>query len=482
MCKDSGGIAMSIDFQFAPKPQVAESNPPAIAPPATNVEQGSEWLTILEGLFQIEPEISPQADEAVPSQPVVEINSLVPPAAITFLAAFFAKESLANSSGVSSAVEPEDSANSETAEFVAELNSRGTKVWPDEPSLDGQFDLVPELWELLPSSGPIVGSSVVTEVRPDLLRSDPHSDCDAPTTSPAGTAPPDEMAPNAARGNNREIASAVFSMNSPTAGDEIPPELTRPDAALIAFAEKEAPALPVHGVSPSQGFESESREQSENRDGKPSEEMETIPEENASKAGDVAKSVGADARFSLVGHRHLEPTGARSVENRSSLVSFATEVDAAMAGPEVQTRPGTVSLDLRISQGDLGLPEDSSAGELRLQLRQRGDEIQMRIHGTGEGIAGRAQQEWTGLVERLRPLGLDAERASFVALHPSQETEVRPLHPIETMQGEGNGNTEADGQRRQHDRDQRQEQQRNHQERARRQNDMKSRFSSFLNW
>ena len=482
MCKDSGGIAMSIDFQFAPKPQVAESNPPATAPPATNVEQGSEWLTILECLFQIEPEISPQAGEAVPSEPVAEINSLAPPAAITFLAAFFPKESLANSSGVSSAVEPEDSKNLETAEFVAEVDSRGTKAWPDEPSLGGQFDLVPELWELSPSSGPIVASSLAIEVRPDLLVGDSHSDRDAPTTSPAGIAPPKEMAPNAARWNNREIASAVFYMNSATAGDETPPEFTRPDAALIAFAEKDAPALPVHGLSPSQGFESESREQSENRDGKPSEEMETIPEENAAKAGDVAESVGADARLSLVGHRHLQPTGSRSVENRSSLVSFATEVDAAMAGSEVQTRPSAVSLDLRISQGDLGLPEDSLAGELRLQLRQRGDEIQMRIHGTGEGIAGRAQQEWTGLVERLRPLGLEAERAQFVALHPSQEIEVRPLNPIETMQGEGNGNTEADGQRRQHDRDQRQEQQRNHQERARRQRDMKSRFSSFLNW
>ncbi len=79
---------MSIDLQFAPTPRVADSNAPSTTPSTRDVEQGSEWLTILECLFQTEPERSNPDEMAAPKEPTAEIASPVPPSAIAFLAAF----------------------------------------------------------------------------------------------------------------------------------------------------------------------------------------------------------------------------------------------------------------------------------------------------------------------------------------------------------------------------------------------------------
>ena len=479
MCKVSGGIAMSIDLQFAPTPRVADSNAPSTTPSTRDVEQGSEWLTILECLFQTEPERSNPDEMAAPKEPTAEIASPVPPLAIAFLAAFRIKESPANSSPIDSIAEPKEENNPGSAEFIVGQDSRQPEAFLNQAGAEGGFELSPEHWELVPMSVPTPPPSLDTPPQP--FRIERPSKDDAPNEHRIEITARGPMRSVAEATNDRQIASAVFSITSPRMDDEsssVQPEVV----ALGGIADEDASLPRMRVGNAFEGSESEAEEQAQEREGKPSKEVETLLEASSTRAGDDSDASGTPAGFFPVGNRHSQESGTRSIENRSSPVSFATEVDGAMADPGEATRSSPVNLDLRISHGDLGLPNDSGAGGVRLQLRQRGDEIQMRLHGTGEGLASLAQSEWAGLTERLRPQGIEAEKVHFAAIHTSPEPEARPLQSTESMQGEGSGNTNADGQRRQHERDQRQEQQRIHQERTRRQGEMEGRFSNFLNW
>ena len=481
MCKVAGGIAMSIDLHLAPTPRVADSSAPLTTPPTRDVEKGSEWLTILDGLFQTEPEMSTPDEVAAPNEPTAEIASPVPPSAIAFLAAFLIKESPANSSPIDSLAEPKKEINPESAEFIVEPGSPEPEALRDKTGANGGFELSAEHWELVPMSVPTLPPSLDTPAQPVRIERLPENE--ARNEHPMEISARGPMLSVAEATNDRQIASAVFSLTPPRMDEESSSAPAQPEAASLGGIADEDATLPrIRVGNPSEGSQTETQEQPKGREGKPSKEAETLLEGNSARPGDASDASGTNTGFFPVGHRHSQESGTRSIENRSAPVSFATEVDAAMAGPGEATRSSPVNLDLRISQGDLGLPNDSGAGEVRLQLRQRGEEIQMRLQGTGEGLASRAQSEWAGLTERLRPQGIEAEKVRFAAIHTSPEPEIRPLQSIEAMQGEGSGNTNADGQRRQHERDQRQEQQRNHQERTRRQSETKSRFSNFLNW
>ena len=470
MCRDRCGLAMSIDLQFSPTLNIVGSNAGAATSPVGDTVEGSDWVSILEEVFQNEPEVATPSEEATPTEPPAETISPVPLSAIAFLAAYFSKEPVAQSDLAESVAEHKDEKNSVSGEIVSESDSQPAEAPSDVRGPKGEFDLSPNHWEPVTTTVPTPVAPA--EVRSDLLKVDNPPKTDGPIEYPLGTASRASLVQVPEMRSDSQIVSATFSVTTEVLGDKA----SIPDAGpLVAVADARV-------ASWSRGLQSETREQPGDRDDKHTKEPEAIPEDDPIKTGDISEPVGVSATFSQVGHRHFHETGSRSIESRALPVSFATEVDAAMAERGQPTRPSLVNLDLRISHGDLGLPDDSGAGELRLQLRQRGEEIQMRVHGTGEGMASRAQSEWAGLVERLRPQGLEAERTHFTAIHVSREPEVRPLTRIDAMPGEGNGNTDADGQRRSEERDQRQEQQRNHLERTRRQSEMKSRFSSFLNW
>ncbi len=461
---------MSIDLQFPSIPQVANSHSVATTARVGDTVEGSDWQSILDELFQIEPEVATPSEEATSVEPLRETSSPVPLSAIAFLASFLSKEALAKSNLADSVVEPNADKNSVDDEITSESESQPTAALSELPASEGELDLSPNLWEQVPTAVPTL--VLPPEVRSDFLTVDNPPRVQGPDEYPTGIASRPSLVHVPEMRSDSQIVSAVFSVKTEALGDEA----SRPDSdPLVALAD-------VGLASRSQRPQSETREQPDDRDGKHTNEPEAITEDDAIKTGDVSEPTGGSAGFSQVGHRQIQESGSRSIGSRSPPVSFATEVDAAMADSGEPTRPSPVNLDLRISHGDLGLPDDSGAGELRLQLRQRGEEIQMRLQGTGEGMASRAQSEWAGLVERLKPQGLEAERTHFTAIQGSRESEVRPLHAIETMHGEGNENTDADGQRRSQERDHRQEQQRNHEERVRRQSELKTRFSRFLNW
>jgi len=472
---------MSIDLQFVPASKVTRSpNPLSTVPTSGDSAQGAEWRTILEDLFQSEPEISADGEEVVPREPLLETSPSTPLLAIEFIASFFSKEALDKSSRCESTVEPKNDEDTACSEIVAKSCFLPSENSVDPPDSVGEFELSPNLWEFVPLT--VLTSTPSVGIPEDSPQSELPSRVDSPDVSPQGNPLLPLSGPASEKRSDPQIVSAVFTIKTVDGSDDISRRPAQPDTeALVLAADEVGSGVPVRVDPRSQESPSESGENRECRDENPSKNKDVIPEDSAPPSGEASETVGGNVGFSGVAHRQPDDTRNRSTEARLSTVSFVSQVDAAMADPGEPTRPSSINLDLRISQGDLGLPDDSGAGELRLQLRQRGEEIQMRVHGTGEGVGTRAESEWAGLVERLRPQGLEAERSHFAVIPVSREPDVRPLHAVETMQREGSGNCDADGQRRQHQRDQRQEQHRNHQERGCSENETKNQFSSFLN-
>jgi len=471
---------MSIDLQFAPAPKVTEPSPASTVLNSGDAAQGSDWRTILEGLFQNEPQISTDGEEMVPSEPLLETSPPPPLSAIAFLASFFSKQALDKSSLFESTVELQNDEDPVCPDIVAEPCFLPTETASDPPSSMGEFELSPNLWEFVPLIvlTPIPSVAIPEDSRHNQL----PSRVDLLDQTPLGTPllPPSGPAPE--KRGDTQIVSAVFTIKTVDGSEDTSRRPAQPDPeAVVQAADEVASGVPVLVGLRSQESSSESREDRNARDEKPDENKDVIPEDSEPPSGEALETSGGNVGFSAVPSRQLHDNWNRSSQARSSTVSFGSQVDAAIADPGEPTRPSSISLDIRISQGDFGLPDDSGAGELRLQLRQRGEEVQMRVHGTGESVGSRAQSEWTGLVERLRPQGLEAERSHFAVIPVSREPDVRPLHAVETMEREGSGNSDADGQRRQHERDQRQEQHRNHQERGCSENETKNQFSSFLN-
>jgi len=471
---------MSIDLQFAPAPKVTEPSPASAVLTSGDGAQGSEWRTILEGLFQSEPDISAVGEEVVPSEPLSETGPPTSLSAIAFLASFFSKEALEKSGRFESTVEPENDEDTASSEVVPKRCFLPTENSAAPTSSLGEFDLSPNLWEFVPRT--VLTPTPSVAIPEDIRHNELSSRVDLPNHSPQSILQLPLSSPALEKRGDPQIVSAVFTIKTVDGSDDTARGSAPPDTeAVVQAADEVTAGVPVRVGPRLQESSSESRENRGARDEKPSRNKDVIPEDSAPPSAESLEASGGNAGFSAAPPRQIHDTGNRSTEARFSTVSFVSQVDAAMADPGEPTRPSCINLDLRISQGDLGLPDDSGAGELRLQLRQRGEEIQMRVHGTGEGVASRAQSAWTGLVERLRPQGLEAERFHFAVMPVSHEPDVHPLHAVETMQPEASGNSDADAQRRQDERDQQQEQHRNHQERVRRENETKNRFNSFLN-
>ncbi len=470
---------MSIELQFAPTPKVTEPNPAPSELTSDGDAQGSEWRTILEGLFQSEPEIATDGEDVVPGEPSSEPSPTTPLSAIAFLASFFSKEAPNKLSLFGSTVEPQNDEGTAGSEIGAEPSFLPTEAPSDPPSSSEEFELAPNQWEFVPvtilTPAPFVAISERSphnEIPSSVGKAD-QSPYGTHSPAPSGSAPDKRGDP--------QIVSAVFTIKTGDAGADTSGRPTPPNnETVLPAADEIASAVPVRLGGWSQETPTESGEKQEARDELQGRNQDVLPEDTAPAAGEALEVIGGNLGFSTQPLLHPGNTRNRTTEARLSTLSFVSQVDAAMADPVEPARLSSINLDLRISRGDLGLPADLVAGELRLQLRQRGEEIQMRVHGSGEGISSRAQSGWAGLVERLRPQGLETERTHFAVIPVSRDPHPSPPNAVETMQREGSGNSDAEGQRRQHDRDQRQEQHRNQQERARRENETKIRFSSFL--
>lgn len=344
--------------------------------------------------------------------------------------------------------------------------------WPERPlgTDEAIMTLVPlsgSVWEVIPSVTTPTSQDQSVPLMSELRPSDPGRDAATPSE---GLGPFLAMSPKSHKESDKPIISAVFSLA------EVSPTGTRQ-------SEDSAPQRSI-AQSPRLTDESESgeisnarpvqlRSEDQGEDGDPGSGAEPDSQQNHSSRAPQSQTeieLTGQNRVINSGPMHvsrlIEPVANGAITHRAESSTLSAEIENAMITQREPAAQTPVQLDLRITEADLGISSTGVPSEVRLQLRQRGEDVLMKIEGSGEGLGLRAQTEWTNLASRLRPEGLEAERVLFAPVQTGADREVTRPSQIASTPGEGSRANDEYRQPRDQANEQRQQQQRQQHQRA----------------
>jgi hypothetical protein len=461
---------MGIELSLASSAGPPEATPPPQVQPTSELLV-SEWTSILSFLFQIEqpeetaPEPSVNSDSPVVSGAPVSLDRMFFWAGLqTYVPPVLIEEPIAPNklNGIEPGV---PLGEAEDEEVSGQLAGDG----------DG-FELTACEWTIVPTSvqptpQPAVLPITISE---GDLSDHPVSADPVPTLRDAASAPP----PRDPTLRGPVAVEAVFQVQPATS--ETPPRytsnLSRRDDTLPTAAPRlwngetlklegeqaEEFVVPQHGL----GHSSAKEPSDENQRGSQDETGGESPPENRDSAEPRATMPGSD--HGLLAIPVPAHTRAARAEDNTEVIpqeQFRQSIEDSLNISSPERRAAPLQFQLRISPDDFGAPNRENAGEVRLNLFQRGDEILMKIQGGGEPLAMRAQSEWEGLVERLKPHGVEATSSAFSSEQARREGEpVRTSMPEEAVpdaaanQGEEQRRFGQDQQQQHHQRQQRQRQ------------------------
>lgn len=404
---------MGIELSFA-----SSAGPPetTTASRAQRVDETavSEWTSILGFLFQIEQPAEESPEPPVDSDPQSFTGTFVPTDGNQFWAAFLAKVPT-----IISGEAPVPSGSTETESFVLGGITDDTAI-PEQNHEEGDgFELSTCDWTILSSPMPV-----------PLLHASPLSgssgavsfDDNAPTTLEQ---PPQSHVPQgpnpAGLPEGPTTVEAVFQMQNPAsepAKRNVPNPGTRegtwaaigpeqPEGQQMEPGQQRTKAFgdPKQGRNRSLSVETEDQ----GRHGAPGGDGGDSPPRQEESAPPTEQMNLADrGLLSVPSHSYVRANASREAEGAFSPETLRQAIDESMNISIPDKRASPLQFHLRISPDDFGTPNTGSGSDVRLNLIQRGDEILIKIQGGGEPLAIRAQSEWEGLVERLKPHGLEA--------------------------------------------------------------------------
>jgi hypothetical protein len=323
------------------------------------------------------------------------------------------------------------------------------------------------VWEVIPSVTTPTNQYQSVPLLSKLPPSDPVRDAATPSE---GLGPSLPASPKSHKESDKPIVSAVFSLA------EVSPTSTRQsdDSALqgpIAQSPRLTDESESGEISSPRPVQLRSEDQGE--DGDPESGAESDSQQNHSSR---APQFQTETEFTgpnrvidsgpMHVSRLMEPRANGAITHRAESSTLSAEIENAMITQREPTGQTPVHLDLRITEADLGISSTGVPSEVRLQLRQRGEDVLMKVQGSGEDLGLRAQTEWTNLTNRLRPEGLEAERVLFAPVQAGVDREVTRPSQIASTPGEGSRANDEGRQPRDQANEQRQQQQRQQHQRA----------------
>ncbi len=415
---------MGIELSLASSAGPPEAAPPPQVQPTSELLV-SEWTSILSFLFQTE---QPEEPAPEPSE-----NADSPPASGTFVSPdrtflWAAFQTYAPPVVIEDPIAPNTLSDIEAGVPLGELEVEEVpeQVAGNGDDDDDGFELSASEWTIVPASVLPTPQPAITPIRTsdEDLPDPPVSADPAPTLRDAAPVGP----PRDPRLRGPVAMEAVFQVQ-PNPSEAPPPQtsnLSRGDDTLppveprqwngetqkLKRDQAEEVVLPQHGLGHSSGKELRDETQRGSQD----ETGGDRPPENRDGAQPRAALPGSDHGLSAAPaptYSNAARTGDNTEVTPPEQFRQSIEESLNISSPEKRASP--LQFQLRISPNDFGAPNRESAGEVRLNLFQRGDEILMKIQGGGEPVAMRAQSEWESLVERLKPHGVEATSSAFSA-------------------------------------------------------------------
>jgi len=432
---------MGIELSLASTAGAPETTLPPKAPRAGEPPV-SEWTSILGFLFQIE---QPAGTEPEPStisdSPSNTVTSALPDRAHLWAGLIAHLPAVLPSNEIVSS----EATDGEPGISLGETDTNTKEVSEGVDAGGGGFELSAAEWTMVPAP---VQATHQPSAQPIPGSTEDESSHLAPTYSPPKEHTPNSLCPVLAPApRDAATVEAVFQVelaaSEPPARD--PSELIVGDGTRLTgrpelFADRRPVAADQEEfefIDPKliQRHSLSVHPDARSQHGSPDESGGEPKSENQESSPPIEQSTGTDRGVLPVpSHPHLgadkaeDPTKELPREQFRQLMADSFRVHV----PERRSSP--LQFQVRISPSDLGTATAENAGEVRLNLFQRGDEILMRIHGGGEPFAVRAASEWESLVERLKPHGLDATAKAFPAEFGKRDGEPRtPAMPEQAV-------------------------------------------------
>lgn len=149
----------------------------------------------------------------------------------------------------------------------------------------------------------------------------------------------------------------------------------------------------------------------------------------------TSRELHALTDFHVVAHASSAGGSTQIQDTAVSADVSGSAIADAMAGAEAPSPRPKAQLDIQLSAKDLGIATGSPAPELRLQLRQRGDEVSVRISAADPAVAADVQTQWTGLVDKLQNEGLELEQFRFSSIQQARSSEEWAANRPEASHG-----------------------------------------------
>jgi hypothetical protein len=420
---------MEIDLSLASFVNPQETAAPAKGQP---IGQGavSEWTSILGFLFQIDQPMEGDVEPAINPASQPPRADVEPTEAARFWAGFLAHQSTTLVQQM----------------VVAEpVVATGEAILPEmaepTPESDDGLELSSSDWTILATPIPLPQQpTIAIDSPPDQPAPEPRPPTlSAPASSPhipEGPAPAQAMAAPPA-------VEAVFRLQPPPP-EAPPPQMPNPapspaippnpllETRDSVMAEPESPSPAPSAAAKPLPVNSESAETRDgDRHGASSDSGREAPTEHQNNASSKEQPGFGDRHTPALPNQNQPAirwsnTGTEALSPEQVQQSIQESTNFSI--PDKRTAP--LQFQLRVSPEDFGSPSTGSQNEVRLNLLQRGEDVLMKIQGGGEPLAIRAESEWEGLVERLKPHGLEAASRAFAPEFGRREGEP-PAPPVQ---------------------------------------------------
>lgn len=409
---------MGIELSPASSAGPPEATAPAKAP-RTNEPAVSEWTSILGFMFQIEQPVEGESDASVNSDIQTSSNIFSSPEGAHFWAGFLAHASVVVSG------ETAETTESSEAETVASTGDvHGNKIEEQTLATGEGLELSAADWTILSTAIPMPQQYAPPVASNSSTVAPEHAAAASPSSSSQTQIA--EGAPVAHMPSGPVDVEAVFQlqMTAPVSTNldtshQLPMEETmatlEPEFSSGQATMPEQRALEGPGDHPD-GRANSSNSESDHpgRDDDPRGNGGDPAPENQHSATTREQPFFAErGHTSIPNNSHTLLNGSQSTAESISPKEFRQSIEESLNSAISEKRASPLQFQLRISPDDFGTQTVGNGGEVRLNLLQRGDEILMKIQGGGEPLVVRAESEWEGLVERLKPHGLEAASTTF---------------------------------------------------------------------
>ncbi len=377
--------------------------------PRTNEPAVSEWTSILGFMFQIEQPVEGEPEASINSDIQTPRNSFSSPEGAHFWAGFLAHASVVLSG------ETAETTESSEAETVASTGDvHGNKIEEQTPATGEGLELSAADWTILSTAIPIPQQYAPPVASNSSTVAPEHAAAASP--APSSQTQIAEGAPVAHMPSGPVDVEAVFQLQVPApVAIEETMAILGPEFSSVQATMPEQQVLEGLGEHPDSLTNSSNADSDHpDRDDAPKGNgSDPAPEDQHSATPREQPFFAERGQTSIPNNSHTVLDGSQSKAESISPKEFRQAIEESLNSAIPEKRASPLQFQLRISPDDFGTQATGNGGEVRLNLLQRGDEILMKIQGGGEPLAVPAESEWEGLVERLKPHGLEAVSTTF---------------------------------------------------------------------